>query len=693
MKYLFSFVFILCVVPASAQLLRWAAGPGQLDLGKAAGSGYVDLGKKVSVLVDPGGRLTIDSVSSPAAAARFQRSGQSILHFGFTDAYVWLRFTLDNPTSDSLLLELDHAFLPTADLYYRDGAADPDAPDRQAAAHPDVPDRQAAAHPDIPDRQASPHWAVQRAGFRVPLNKKPVVNAAQVFPLPPGLHTFYLRMKPWVHAIPVALWEKSHYQLKASREKIYYGVYTGLLLFAIAINLFLFYTFRRRYYLTYSILVALYILSSALVMEGYAVYFFPTIDLMFWYRLVPVLDMPALLLYCLGFLEVRRYTPRLYRVCTLFSFALLAYAAVLEFLPQLPVLVINQGLALAVFLLAILLGVQTGRKGNKLGYYFVVAYSIWFVLINLELVYIQAGWPPHIGPISYVSSAMFIEAFLLAWLLVQRFRWEKQEDQRRQVLMQGHINKMHREFEHAIFSSKLEIQEQTFQEISQEIHDNIGQILSLAKLHIATMEAGGDNALATKIREAKSLVTKAISDLRSLSHRLNTGYINEVGFDTAVKREMDTIRRTGAFETQFTITGHLRRFDGQKELILFRIVQELLNNIIKHAGARTIVVALTYDEDALQVAIRDDGRGFDLGSFDGPLTNGHRSGEAPPTNGHDSANAPGLGLKSMHHRAGLIGAEFHLTSHIGMGTAATVRLPLKTTTALAPAGPEKNSTL
>lgn len=330
-------------------------------------------------------------------------------------------------------------------------------------------------------------------------------------------------------------------------------------------------------------------------------------------------------------------------------------------------------LALAVFIGAILLGVQTGRKGNKLGYYFVVAYSIWFVLINLELVYIQTGWPPHVGPISYVSTAIFIEAFLLAWLLIQRFRWERQEDQRLQVLMQGHINKMHREFQHAIFSSKLEIQEQTFQEISQEIHDNIGQILSLAKLHIATMDAGSNPVLGAKIREAKTLVTKAISDLRSLSHRLNTGYINEVGFDTAVKRELDTIRRSGAYATDFDIDGKPVRFDPQKELILFRIVQELLNNIIKHAGAKLITVALTYEEESLQVAIRDDGRGFDFANL--------------------GVEPGGLGLKSMHHRASLIGAEFHLTSHIGSGTAATVRLSLKKTTETAPAVPEQNSTL
>src|SRR5258708_7261406 len=275
-RTLIFFLLALCVAPATAQLTCWPAG-----------SGRVDMGKQVAVLEDKRGMLTIDSVAEPADSSHFAPSWQSILHFGFTNSIIWLRFTIDNPTKDSLLLELDHAFIPTADLYFKDTTG---------------------------------HWIVTYSGFHVPLPEKPIANDAQVFPLPGGRHEFYLRMQPYIHAIPVTLWEKSRYHVKESREKLIYGIYTGLLLFAIAINLFLFYTFRRGYDLNYSILVFLYILSSALVMEGYAVYFFPNIDLMFWYRIVPVLDMPALLFYCLSFLEVKKYAPGLHRFCFITCF-------------------------------------------------------------------------------------------------------------------------------------------------------------------------------------------------------------------------------------------------------------------------------------------------------------------------------------------------------------------------------------
>jgi signal transduction histidine kinase len=250
---------------------------------------------------------------------------------------------------------------------------------------------------------------------------------------------------------------------------------------------------------------------------------------------------------------------------------------------------------------------------------------------------------------------------------------------------------MHREFQHAILSSKIEIQEQTFQEISQEIHDNIGQILSLAKLHIATMESGGSPALDNKIREAKNLVSKAIHDLRNLSHRLNTGYITEVGFDTAVKRELETIRRSGVYDTRFILIGRACRFDQQKELILFRIVQELLNNIIKHAKAKTITVELNYSPEGLLAQIRDDGKGFDRASIttrsNGRSPNDHNPEQADPLAAASRSEDHGLGIPSMYHRASLIEAEFQLTSTIGAGTLATIRLPLAVPKALAKKSP------
>jgi len=597
--------------------------------------GQVNIGRQSAVLEDKTGNMTILQVSDPAITHRFTPSQQSILHFGFTNSFYWLRFTVDNRGADSLLLQLKHAFVPDAELYYEEFGP-----------------------------TGISNWIATRSGFRVPLDQKPVMDADQVFPLPRGSHVYYLRIRPYVHAFPLLVREKKDFEVQSARQKMIYGIYAGLLLFAIAINLFLFFSFRKSYYGYYAVLVFLYILSSALVMEGYAVYFFPRIDLMFWYRLVPVLDMPALIIYCLAFLEVKKYDPRLYNFSLYCCITLLPYILALPFLPLMPVLVLNQLLALGVFILAIVIGLRTGKRGNRLGYYFVTAYSIWFVLINMELIYIQTGRPPHIGEMSYVSIAIFIEAFLLAYLQVRRFQWEKEADQRQQEAMQQRINRMQQEYQQEILNSRQEMQEETFLQISQEIHDNIGQILSLAKLHLATMDSPGNTVLQSKIRETKNLVAKAIHDLRTLSHRLNTDYVTDLGLYDAVRREVDIIARSGAYQTSYRLDGVPCRFDAQKELVLFRIVQELLNNILKHARAKVISVVLNYRPDSLYVTIADDGQGFDPEAI------------AIPTR-----EETGLGIRSMNHRAGLIGADFQLTSTVGEGTVATIHIPFSSVTA------------
>src|SRR5450432_2905115 len=125
-------------------------------------------------------------------------------------------------------------------------------------------------------------------------------------------------------------------------------------------------------------------------------------------------------------------------------------------------------------------------------------------------------------------------------------------------------------FEKEILESKLEIQEQTLKNISQEIHDNIGQVLSLAKLNINTMSDATPEALQDKINDSKHLITKAIQDLRDLSKSLNTDYVTELGLSRSIEYELEMIKKTGSYEIQFGIEGKTYRLEPQQELILFR---------------------------------------------------------------------------------------------------------------------------
>lgn len=211
------------------------------------------------------------------------------------------------------------------------------------------------------------------------------------------------------------------------------------------------------------------------------------------------------------------------------------------------------------------------------------------------------------------------------------------------------------EFEQALLHTQLEIQEQTLHTISQEIHDNIGQTLSLAKLNLNTMDMENGVAKEQKIVSTKKLVGKAITDLRSLSKTLNSDSILSSGLLDAVEYELAIIRKSGTMQAFLQKEGIVKRLNPQKELILFRIIQQSLNNIIKHSEATSVIIQATYRSDSLQIIIKDDGKGFALSSIG---------------NGMDS----GSGLRNMKNRAALINAQIDISSISGEGTLTTITL-------------------
>jgi signal transduction histidine kinase len=157
--------------------------------------------------------------------------------------------------------------------------------------------------------------------------------------------------------------------------------------------------------------------------------------------------------------------------------------------------------------------------------------------------------------------------------------------------------------------------------------------------------------LQQKILNSKELVSKAIVDLRDLSRSLDTDYVQEMGLQRAIEYELEMIKKTGTIETSMIVEGSMFRFEKQKELILFRIVQETFNNILKHANAKRIEVDIDYGADGFLLMIKDDGKGINLQ----PLNEGEN-------------NNFGLGIRNMHSRAKLIGADFNMNSKLGEGT-------------------------
>ncbi|MBV7532186.1 sensor histidine kinase [Chitinophaga sp. sic0106] len=226
---------------------------------------------------------------------------------------------------------------------------------------------------------------------------------------------------------------------------------------------------------------------------------------------------------------------------------------------------------------------------------------------------------------------------------------------RRRAAHQQEKQQLKSTYDQELLRAQLEIKEQTQKNISQEIHDNIGQVLSLVKLHVSTMDAANTNDLHEKITDSKKLLTKAIHDLRNLSRSLDTDLIADKGLCAGIGQEVEILRRTGAFEIEFHIEGNPVRVEANKELILFRIFQEVLNNIIKHAQATSIRIMLDYRPDQCLMEIADNGKGI--------------------SSKLQQQETSGIGLRSMYKRSSLIGAAMQITDNVPSGTIVTVNLP------------------
>lgn len=241
--------------------------------------------------------------------------------------------------------------------------------------------------------------------------------------------------------------------------------------------------------------------------------------------------------------------------------------------------------------------------------------------------------------VGVVTGTMFLLLFTLIMMMVLI------NYQRRKKKLAYEKKVMEAQFEQELLQTQLEMQEHTLKTVSQEIHDNVGQILSLAKvnLNILSMEGQQD----PKIAEVKELVGKAIQELRAISTGYFADTLVEEGLIAAIKRELKQLEKTGIFSTSFQADTNQLLIDKTRTIFIYRMFQEICNNIIKHAQATEVAVRLLIEQQQIHMIISDNGNGF---------------------NESDETFKPGMGLSSIRQRALMIGAKVNIQSSAGQGT-------------------------
>ena len=215
--------------------------------------------------------------------------------------------------------------------------------------------------------------------------------------------------------------------------------------------------------------------------------------------------------------------------------------------------------------------------------------------------------------------------------------------QQRQLRNKQKLDQVKAEYEKTILNTEFEIQQETLSYVGRELHDNIGQLLSLAKLYL-------NSSKPEKIAEGKEYINEIIREVRGLSKSLNLDWVESIALEEFIGNELHKIQSTGFCKTHLDSQGTIEDLTKDQKLVLIRVIQECLNNILKHAHPSKIQVKISASQKSIQIL--DDGKGF-----------------------NPSVAPKGSGIVNLKKRMETIGGIFSLESELGKGTKIELILP------------------
>lgn len=241
----------------------------------------------------------------------------------------------------------------------------------------------------------------------------------------------------------------------------------------------------------------------------------------------------------------------------------------------------------------------------------------------------------------------FIAIILILVLFIVIF-FTAFQNRKNKILLERFLAKQN--YEKELAKSEIEIQEHTLKNIALELHDNVGQLLSVANLQLNMLSVDLPDQYAEKVNETKQIIRDTVQEIRSLSKVLNNDVVLKNGLIDSFEIEIDRLNRLGYLDASLKIEGDPVPVNSSSAIILFRIFQESLSNILKHAKATKLFVNLEYGSEFLDISISDNGVGFDM-----------------------NKKSFGSGMETMKKRAELINSTFMMRSELGKGTQVSLK--------------------
>jgi two-component system sensor histidine kinase UhpB len=206
---------------------------------------------------------------------------------------------------------------------------------------------------------------------------------------------------------------------------------------------------------------------------------------------------------------------------------------------------------------------------------------------------------------------------------------------------------------------RVQVQEEERQRLARELHDQVGQLLTAAKIDVQSAGAlRTDPELNEKLAGAARILETVLQEVREISFALRPPVLDDLGLAPALRWMLSDLAGSAGLKAEFSADANLRRADAESETACYRVAVEAVTNSIRHADARKIMMELRNIDHAIQLRVRDDGRGFDFAKIE------------------RAVERERLGLSGMRERAFAVGGQFEIKSAPGEGTEIIARFPI-----------------
>ena len=263
-------------------------------------------------------------------------------------------------------------------------------------------------------------------------------------------------------------------------------------------------------------------------------------------------------------------------------------------------------------------------------------------------------WQQYRWEIMGAISLIFLQSLLIAALFFQRARRQAAETD---IRNKESALRVSYEQVRQLAGRLINAQEEERSRIARELHDDVGQRVASLSIGISSLKRrvpDSDGTLTSELTRLQQQTTGLAEELRDLSHELHQGALEHVGLPEALRERCDQVNDESDTQIKLEVADDWTEVADDIKLCLYRVAQEALHNIAKHAHAKMACVAIAHQNGEVVMRISDNGRGF--------ATNG-------PT------GQQGIGLLSMRERVRMLGGSFEVKSVPNAGTIATVTIP------------------